>query len=55
MEGVPTSSKTAVKGCMPAAGNEDWRYFYLGVSVAEGWAEYGPILEEMLDSVQFME
>ncbi|TKJ30493.1 MAG: hypothetical protein CEE40_04660 [Chloroflexi bacterium B3_Chlor] len=55
LEGIPTGSETLVKGFMAATEFEDWGYFFLGVSVAEEWAECGPMLEEMLDSVQFME
>ncbi|MGB3903390.1 MAG: hypothetical protein WBB22_00560 [Anaerolineae bacterium] len=44
-----------MKGFVAAAECKGWGYLYLGVSVADGWAKYGPILEEMLDSLQFME
>jgi len=55
LEGIPTGSETLVQGFMAATEYGDWGYFFLGVSIAEEWSEYGPMLEEMLDSVQFME
>jgi hypothetical protein len=55
LEGLPAGSETPVKGFIAAAEYADWGYIFLGVSVVDEWAEHGPILEEMLDTVQFVE
>jgi hypothetical protein len=53
LEGLPVGSETPVKGFVAAAEYGDWGYLFLGVSVVDEWAEQGPVLEEMLCSVQF--
>lgn len=55
LEGIPAGSETPLKGFAAAADYEDWGYLFLGVSAADEWAQYGPLLEEMLCSVQFTE
>ena len=55
LQGIPLGSETPVKGFVAAADYEDWGYLFLGVSAADEWAQYGPVLEEMLDTVQFVE
>ncbi len=54
-EGIPAGSQIGLKGFMAATEYGEWGYFFLGASVADEWSQYGPVLEEMLDSVQFME
>ncbi len=54
-EGIPAGSQLGLKGFMAATEYGEWGYFFLGASGADEWSEYGPMLEEMLDNVQFTE
>ncbi len=53
MEGIPVGSETPVKGFIAAVEYADWGYIFLGVAVVDEWAQYGPVLEEMLCRVEF--
>ncbi len=55
MKGSVIGSGTPVRGFTAAAEYEDWGYFFLGASAADEWLDYGAILEEMPESVQFIE
>ena len=46
---------TPVTGFVAAVEYEDWGYLFLGVTAEDDWSKYSPTLEEMLDSVQFIE
>ena len=48
-------SGTPVRAFTAAAEYEDCGYFFLGASAADEWLDYGAILEEMPESVQFIE
>ena len=53
--GVPSGGTSPVMGFAVAVAHEDWGYLFLGLTAAEDWPQYRPTLEEMLDSVQFLE
>jgi hypothetical protein len=53
LEGLPRGTDTRVEGFAAAVEYEDWGYFILGVTAEDEWLEYGPTLQEMLDSIEF--
>ena len=55
LDGLPSGSDTPVVGFAAAVGYDGWGYLFLGVTADDEWQEYGPTLEEMLDSVEFTE
>jgi hypothetical protein len=55
LEGVPTGADTEIKGFVAAVEYEGWGYILLGVAVTDEWTDYAPTLEEMLDSIDFLE
>jgi hypothetical protein len=55
LEGRPSGADTCVTGFVAAAAYDGWGYLFLGVTAEEEWPEYSPTLEEMLDSVQFVD
>jgi hypothetical protein len=55
LEGVPSGANTEIKGFAAAVEYEGWGYILLGVAAVDEWADYGPALEEMLDSIEFLE
>ena len=55
LDGVPSGADTPVTGFVAAVEYEDWGYLFLGVTAEDDWSRYSPTLEEMLDSVQFIE
>lgn len=55
LDGLPSGSDTPVTGFAAAVGYDGWGYLFLGVTADDEWQEYGPILGEMLDSVEFTE
>lgn len=54
LEAIPTHSETLVRGFMAATDLRDCGYFFISARVADEWPEYGPALEEMLGSIQFV-
>ncbi len=54
-EGIPEGNDTPVTGFMAATEYEGWGYFFLALSALDQWTEHGPVLQEMLASVQFTE
>jgi hypothetical protein len=55
LEGVPSGTDTEIKGFVAAVEYEGWGYLFLAVAAVDEWADYGPILDEMLSSVEFVE
>lgn len=55
LKGVPEGAETVVKGFIAAVEYEGWGYFFLAVSVADEWCDHGPVLQEMLHTVEFIE
>ncbi len=53
-EGTPEDSEVPVRGLVAAAEYENWAYLFFALSVLEEWSQYGPDLQRMLDSVQFI-
>ena len=53
--GVPSGAASPVMGFAVAVAHEDRGYLLLGVTAVDEWSQYRPTLEEMLDSVQFVE
>lgn len=52
-EGTPEDSEVGAKGFLAGVEYEDWGYLFMGASVLDEWAEHGPDLEAILDSVRF--
>lgn len=55
LDGLPSGADTPIVGFAAAVAYDGWGYLFLGVTAVDEWQEYGPTLEEMLDSVQFTE
>jgi len=55
LDGLPSGSDTPVVGFAAAAAYDGWGYLFLAVTAEDEWQEYGPTLEEMLDSVEFID
>jgi hypothetical protein len=53
--GNPSGATSPVMGFAVAVAHEDCGYLFLGVTAVDEWSPYRPTLEEMLDSVLFME
>lgn len=54
-EGTPAGEELPLKGFLAAAEHKGWGYLFLGISALDEWCEYEPVLDTMLDSVQFTE
>ena len=54
LQGTPGLSETQIRGLVAATIMEGWAYTFVALSVADEWAEYGAILERMVDGVQFI-
>jgi hypothetical protein len=52
-EGITEDGKVPARGFVAGVAHESWGYLFVGVSVLEEWPLYGPVLETMLESVQF--
>jgi hypothetical protein len=55
LEGIPTGTDSEIKGFVAALEHEDWGYLFLGVAAVDEWEDYAPTLEEMLNSLEFIE
>ena len=55
LDGLPSGADTPIVGFAAGVDYEGWGYLFLGVTTVDDWQEYGPTLEEMLDSVQFID
>jgi hypothetical protein len=53
--GVPSGGANTVMGFAVAVAHGDQGYLMVGISAEDDWSQYRPTLEEMLDSVQFMD
>jgi hypothetical protein len=53
--GVPGGAASTVMGFGVAVAREDWGYLLVGLTAVDEWPQYRPTLEQMLDSVQFVE
>jgi hypothetical protein len=53
--GVPSGAASPVMGFAVAVAHEDWGYLLVGLTAVDEWSQYRPTLEEMLNSVQFIE
>jgi len=53
--GVPSGAASPVMGFAVAVAHEDQGYLMVGLTAVDEWSQYRPTLEEMLDSVQFVE
>jgi hypothetical protein len=53
--GVPGGAASTVMGFAVAVAREDWGYLLVGLTAVDEWPQYRPTLEQMLDSVQFVE
>jgi hypothetical protein len=53
--GVPGGAASPVTGFAVAVAHEDCGYLFIALTAAEEWSQYRPTLEEMLDSLQFIE
>ena len=51
---IVTFEGTDVEGFWAAAEYEGWRYAFFAMSALDGWSEYGPDLERMLNSIRFI-
>jgi hypothetical protein len=55
LEGVPSGADSEIKGFVAALEHEDRGYLFLGVAAVDEWTDYAPTLNEMLDSLEFIE
>lgn len=55
MQGVPSGADSEIRGFAAAVEYEGWGYIFLGVAAVDEWTDYAPTLEEMLDSIEFLE
>lgn len=55
LEGVPSGADSEIKGFVVALEYDDWGYLFLGVTAVDEWTDYAPTLEEMLNSIEFIE
>jgi hypothetical protein len=55
LEGTPEGAPFPMKGFLAGVEQQGWGHVFLAVSVRDEWSQYGPVLEAMLDSVQFAE
>ncbi len=55
LEGLPSGADASVTGFAAGVAYDDWGYLFVGVAATGEWSAYAPVLEQMLDSVQFME
>ena len=53
--GVPSGAASPVMGFAVAVAHEDRGYLFLGITAVDEWSQYRSTLEQMLDSVQFIE
>ena len=53
--GLPSGAASHVVGFAVAVAHEDWAYLIVGISAEDEWSQYYPTLEQMLDSVRFIE
>ena len=53
--GVPSGAASPVIGFAVAVAHEDSGYLLVGLTPVDEWSQYRPTLEQMLDSVQFLE
>jgi len=53
LEGSPEGGDVSMRGFVAAAEHNGWGYLFMAASIRDEWAEYGPLLERMLGSVDF--
>ena len=53
LQGMPGLGETQTRGLVAAAVWEDWAYTFVALSVADDWATNGPVLNGIIDSVEF--
>jgi hypothetical protein len=52
-EGTPEGEDLVVSGFLAGVEYKGWGYLFFGVSVQDEWCDYEPVLDSMLDSVEF--
>jgi hypothetical protein len=55
LDGLPSGSDTPVVGFAAGVAYDGWGYLFLGVAAEDEWQEYSATLQEMLDSVEFID
>lgn len=53
LEGSPEGGDVSMRGFVAAVEHNGWGYLFMAASIRDEWAEYGPLLERMLSSVDF--
>ena len=53
LKGVPTGSDVSMRGFLAGVEYDGWGHLFLAASILDEWSEHGPVLEEMLSSVEF--
>jgi hypothetical protein len=53
LEGRPEGADVLMKGFLAGVEHDGWGYLFLAASIRDEWSEHGPVLEQMLGSVEF--
>jgi hypothetical protein len=53
LKGRPAGGAVLMRGFLAGVEHDGWGHLFLAASISEEWPEHGPVLEQMLSSVEF--
>ena len=53
LKGSPTGGDVSMRGFLAGVEHDGWGHLFLAASILDEWSQHGPVLEQMLSSVEF--
>jgi len=53
LQGSPTGGDVSMRGFLAGVEHDGWGHLFLAASILDEWSQHGPVLEQMLSSVEF--